>query len=130
MMSWLIPEARNAGIDSRRRWRAVDWSIQFSASFPSDLSSFSKTKIASTRRAGNAYTSLAPNSFQTWNSSIIAMLSDVIYDVGQLDTATVFRAQITGGDARSSCLSQPHRRFFSKPLARHVSHFQAAWLAN
>jgi hypothetical protein len=56
----------------------------------------------------------------------MAMLSGVMYDVGQLDTEILFRAQTIGDDAGSTCLSHPHCRFLSKPLARHVSHFHAA----
>src|ERR1017187_3268409 len=96
------------------------------ASCFSNLSSFSKTKIASTTRAGSPYISLAPISFQAWNSSSSAMLSGVMYEVGQLLAAIFPRAQTTSGPPDSDSPSHLHRRFFSKPLLRHVSHFHAA----
>ncbi len=87
-------------------------------------------KIASTKRAGSLYKSVAPKSFHAWNSSNSAMLSDVMYDVGQLVTDTLFRAQTTTGGVDAVPSIHPHRRFLSKPLFRHPSHFHAAWLAN
>jgi hypothetical protein len=51
-------------------------------------------------------------------------------DVGQLVTPTVFRAHTIDGGSEGDLTIHPQRRFPSKPLDRHVSHFHAAWFAN
>ncbi len=57
------------------------------------------------------------------------MLSALMYEIGQLVTETCLRAQIAclvGGAAAI----HPQRRLASKPRARHMSHFHAAWFEN
>ena len=54
------------------------------------------------------------------------MLSGVMYDVGQLVSDTLPRTQTIADTEPASCASQPHRRFFSRPLFLQESHFQAA----
>jgi len=64
------------------------------------------------------------------NSSTSVSLSAVMYDLGQVVSATSFLAHTGGALGSSDSVSHPHRRFFSRPDFRHASHFHPAWFEN